>query len=218
MATIDLGKIKFVNRGTYNNSTAYTVDDVVTYTDGNVLSSYICVVNSTGNAPSSGGSAHSSWNYLAKGSAGGKTLQSKYARTNSVISSSNNYNNKSYGNNYGSGNGTQILNITITPQSNTSHFQIHYSGDHACGGNAHASSAIFHGSTRLTTTCTNNYAGDAGGMHMSAWVDTTGLSGSQQITVRCMGSVGGHTQFVNSDHSGNSKNTYCYLQVHEIED
>ena len=99
MATIDLGKIKFVNKGTYNNSTAYTVDDVVTYTDNNVLSSYICVVNSTGNAPSSGGSLHSSWNYLAKGTAGGKTLQSKYARTNSVISSSNNYNSKSYGNN-----------------------------------------------------------------------------------------------------------------------
>ena len=218
MATIDLGKIKFVNRGTYNNYTAYTVDDVVTYTDNNVLSSYICVVNSTGNAPSSGGSLHSSWNYLAKGTAGGKTLQSKYARTSSVISSNNNYNSKAYQNNYSSSNGTQILNITITPQSNTSHFQIHYSGDHSCGGNAHASSAIFHGSTRVTTTCTNNYAGDAGGMHMSAWIDTTGLSGSQQITVRNMGSNGGHTQFVNSDHSGNTKSTYAYLQVHEIED
>ena len=149
---------------------------------------------------------------------GGKTLQSKYARTNSVISSNNNYNNKNYGNNYGSTNGTQILNITITPQSSTSHFQIWYSGDHACGGNAHASSAIFHGSTRVTTTCTNNYAGDAGGMHMSAWIDTSSLSGSQQITVRNMGSQNGSTQFVNSDHSGNSKNTYCYLQVHEIED
>ena len=67
MATIDLGKIKQVWRGTYNNSTAYTVDDVVEYTDGGVLSSYICVANSTGNAPSSGGTLHSSWNYLAKG-------------------------------------------------------------------------------------------------------------------------------------------------------
>ena len=38
MATIDLGKIKQVWRGTYNNSTAYTVDDVVEYTDNNVLS------------------------------------------------------------------------------------------------------------------------------------------------------------------------------------
>ena len=62
------------------------------------------------------------------------------------------------------------------------------------------------------------YAGDAGGMHMSAGIDTTGLSGAQQITVRNMGSNGGHTQFVNSDHSGNTKSTYAYLQVHEIED
>ena len=55
-------------------------------------------------------------------------------------------------------------------------------------------------------------------MHMSAWIDTTGLSGSQTIQVRNMGSNGGHTQYVNSDHSGNNKNTYAYLQVHEIED
>ena len=51
MATIDLGKIKQVWRGTYNNSTAYTVDDLVAYTDGGVTSTYICVTNSTGNAP-----------------------------------------------------------------------------------------------------------------------------------------------------------------------
>ena len=67
MATIDLGKIKLVWRGTYNNSTAYTVDDVVEFTDGGVTSTYICVANSTGNNPSSGGTAHASWNYMAKG-------------------------------------------------------------------------------------------------------------------------------------------------------
>ena len=67
MATIDLGKIKLVWKGTYNNSTAYTVDDLVEYTDTGITSTYICVANSTGNAPSSGGSAHASWNYMAKG-------------------------------------------------------------------------------------------------------------------------------------------------------
>ena len=67
MATIDLGKIKQVWRGTYNNGTAYTVDDLVSYTDGTITSTYICVANSTGNAPSSGGTAHASWNYVAKG-------------------------------------------------------------------------------------------------------------------------------------------------------
>ena len=69
MATIDLGKVKLVWRGTYSGSFNYVPDDVVYYTDGGVSSSYICVANSTGNAPSSGGSAHASWNYLAKGQA-----------------------------------------------------------------------------------------------------------------------------------------------------
>ena len=67
MATIDLGKIKLVWRGTYNNSTAYTVDDVVEFTDSGITSTYICVANSTGNNPSSSGTAHASWNYMAKG-------------------------------------------------------------------------------------------------------------------------------------------------------
>ena len=67
MATLDLGKIKQVWRGTYNNSTAYTVDDLVEYTDSGITSTYICVANSTGNAPSSSGTAHASWNYVAKG-------------------------------------------------------------------------------------------------------------------------------------------------------
>tara|TARA_Y100001963_G_scaffold4313_2_gene5660 strand:- start:524 stop:1351 length:828 start_codon:yes stop_codon:yes gene_type:complete len=69
MATIDLGKIKLLWRGTYNNSTAYAVDDVVAYTDSGVTSSYICTAASTGNAPSSSGTAHGSWAYLAKGAA-----------------------------------------------------------------------------------------------------------------------------------------------------
>ena len=67
MATIDLGKIKLVWKGTYNNSTAYTVDDLVEFTDSGVTSAYICVANSTGNNPSTGGSAHANWNYVAKG-------------------------------------------------------------------------------------------------------------------------------------------------------
>ena len=71
MATIDLGKIKLVWRGTYNNGTAYTVDDVVQYTDSGLTSSFICTTASTGNAPSTGGSVHGSWAYLAKGGVAG---------------------------------------------------------------------------------------------------------------------------------------------------
>ena len=73
MATIDLGKIKLVFRGTYNASTAYTPDDLVAYTDSGILSTYICTTASTGNAPSSSGTAHSSWAYLAQGGSGAVT-------------------------------------------------------------------------------------------------------------------------------------------------
>ena len=53
MATIDLGKIKQVFRGTYNNATAYAVDDLVVFTDTGITSTYICTTASTGNNPSS---------------------------------------------------------------------------------------------------------------------------------------------------------------------
>ena len=69
MATIDLGKIKFNWRNEYDGSTAYVPDDCVYYADGSVTSSYICKTASTGNAPSSGGTLHASWDYLAKGQA-----------------------------------------------------------------------------------------------------------------------------------------------------
>ena len=73
MATIDLGKIKMVWRGTYAGGTAYVPDDVVEYTDTSITSTYICTAASTGNAPSSGGTAHGSWAYMAKGVAGTPT-------------------------------------------------------------------------------------------------------------------------------------------------
>ena len=69
MATIDLGKIKQVFRGTYNNATAYVPDDLVVFTDTGITSTYICTTASTGNNPSSGGTAHANWAYVAKGQA-----------------------------------------------------------------------------------------------------------------------------------------------------
>ena len=53
MATVNLGKIKLKWRGTYAGGTTYTPDDVIEYTDGSITSTYICVTESTGNAPSS---------------------------------------------------------------------------------------------------------------------------------------------------------------------
>ena len=60
MATLDLGKIKFVWRGAYSGATAYETDDVVSYQG----SSYICILNSTGNVPTNA----TYWNLLAQGS------------------------------------------------------------------------------------------------------------------------------------------------------
>ena len=145
MATIDLGKIKQVWRGTYNNSTAYTVDDLVEFTDSGITSTYICVANSTGNNPSSSGTAHASWNYVAKGVAdpipsqsgnsgkflktngsvlsfddagGGKVLQVQHMRTLNTVTITS-----------GSRQTIGGLNLAITPQTNSKvlmELEVHY--------------------------------------------------------------------------------------------
>ena len=48
MATLNLGRIKPVFQGAYNGSTAYVVDDIVTFGD----ETFICIQASTGNATS----------------------------------------------------------------------------------------------------------------------------------------------------------------------
>ena len=69
MATVDLGKISFVNKGTYAASTTYEERDVVQFTDG-ALSSYV-YINATpasGQTPSTGGTVNSShWSIFAGG-------------------------------------------------------------------------------------------------------------------------------------------------------
>ena len=62
MATIDIGKIKPVFKGAYNNSTAYVLDDIVYYNG----SSYVAKQSTTGNVPTNG----TYWEVLASGSGG----------------------------------------------------------------------------------------------------------------------------------------------------
>ena len=57
MATLNLGRIKPVFQGAYSNSTAYVVDDIVTFGD----ETFICIQASTGNATSNA----SYWTKLA---------------------------------------------------------------------------------------------------------------------------------------------------------
>ena len=57
MATINLGRVKPVFRGAYNASTAYVIDDIVTYQD----ETYIAITATTGNLPT----VTSNWTKLA---------------------------------------------------------------------------------------------------------------------------------------------------------
>ena len=54
MATVNLGKLKLKWRGTWSSGGSYTIDDVVSYTDGSVTSSYIAVASSSNQTPSTG--------------------------------------------------------------------------------------------------------------------------------------------------------------------
>jgi hypothetical protein len=59
MATVNLGNIKLNWKGAYNASTAYVIDDVVSYNG----SSYVCIAATTGNLPT----VTAKWNLMAEG-------------------------------------------------------------------------------------------------------------------------------------------------------
>lgn len=59
MATVNIGNIKFTWQGAYNSSTAYAIDDIVSYNG----SSYVCILASTGNLPTN----TTYWNVMAQG-------------------------------------------------------------------------------------------------------------------------------------------------------
>ena len=69
MATVDLGKIAFVQKGTYDNTESYAPKDVVQYTDQNETSSFVKITSTaTGQVPKTNGTLNSShWAVMAKG-------------------------------------------------------------------------------------------------------------------------------------------------------
>ena len=70
MANVDLNKISFPFKGTYNAGTSYIKNDVVAYTDEGNTSTYL-YVNSTsasGQAPSTSGTVNTTyWSQMIKG-------------------------------------------------------------------------------------------------------------------------------------------------------
>ena len=94
MATIDLGKIKQVWRGTYNSANSYSADDLVAYTDGGITSTYIAIAASDNNnqqVPSTGGTATANyWEYVAKGVVNPIPTQSSSTNGKALISDGTN--------------------------------------------------------------------------------------------------------------------------------
>ena len=77
MATLNLGRIKPVFRGAYNNSTAYVVDDIVTSSG----SSYICILASTGNAVSNA----TYWTQMSSAGTNGTDLTSTLTTQGDIV-------------------------------------------------------------------------------------------------------------------------------------
>mgnify|MGYP003132064928 FL=1 len=180
MATIDLGKIKLVNKNTWDTNATYTADDIVQYTDNGILSTYICVVSSSqGHTPSSSGTTHASWNFLAKGIAdpiptqtnhGGKALitdGSSLSWGSSKGSVINVYHFYKNGANQYSTNGSPqrvIESSTITPVSANSAF---YVIGQICGASGNdGTTSMFQYSTNNGSSWTTGLISDPAGNRM----------------------------------------------------
>ena len=77
MATLNLGRIKPVFKGAYDNSTAYVVDDIVT-SGGE---SFICILASTGNATSNA----TYWTKIAQKGTDGTDLTSTLTTQGDIL-------------------------------------------------------------------------------------------------------------------------------------
>ena len=149
----------------------------------------------------------------------GKVLQIKTASTTSLIQSSNNCGGKHFPQNVGYSDGAQVVSVSITPLSTTSHFYVWFTCASGAGGNAVAVAGIFCGVTRLNITSGNCYAADINGLAVHGTQDTTGLSGAQTIQARNLGTHDGSQHGVNGGGGGSSSNGgNATMTVMEIED
>ena len=149
----------------------------------------------------------------------GKVLQVKKATTSSIIQSSNNLGGKHFPSNRGVSNGAQVVSVSITPQSTTSHFHVWFSCSSGAGNNAVSVIGLFSGSTLLNLASANNYASDVGGISVHGVQDTTSLSGAQTVQARNLGCHDGSQHGVNAGGGGNTYNGgIATMTVMEIED
>jgi microcompartment protein CcmK/EutM len=77
MATVNLGRIKFVWQGAYSGATAYVADDVVSYNG----SSYICILASTNNLPTN----TTYWSIMSSAGTNGTDLTSTLTTQGDIV-------------------------------------------------------------------------------------------------------------------------------------
>jgi hypothetical protein len=235
MATVNLGRIKSVWRGTWATGTAYSRDDVVQ--EG--VNSYICTQAHTAGATFAGDSAN--WDLMAQGAdipsqtghsgkalvtdgntlswgSGGKLLQVKASSSTTKFSSSANLD--SYYNNNSSSQGIQMLNVSMTRVSANSRIIVWGHSSGWAAGNQSSATGLYAGTTRLAMALSNGYAGDNWNGACNANVPSS-LVGSGTVTYqyRLLGTRNGDT--VQSYYYG-STNTdmnafYTSLTVMEVE-
>lgn len=138
MATVDLGKISFTQKGNYDNSTSYAPKDVVQHTDQNETSSFVKINSTaTGQVPQTNGTINSShWAIFAKGTSLATPNQGAY-------DASTTYSKGAVVQHTDSGVTSTFLYINNTPASgqtpstsgtvNTSHWQLIAKGTDAVG-------------------------------------------------------------------------------------
>jgi len=107
----------------------------------------------------------------------------------------------------GSGNGSSVVSLTITPQqAGSSHFYVFAQACAGIGGNTMGLASLMHGNRVIGQAMGNGYAGDSGNFCINAFVSTSGLSGSQTFDFRNHGTRNGSPCYVNGNNSGQDAN------------
>lgn len=193
MATVNLGKIKLVNRGTWSSSATYTADDLVQYTDGAITSTYICVVSSSqGHTPSSSGTTHASWDFLAKGQ---EALPSQSGQSGKFLTTN--------GSALSFGTIPEADWVKLNASGSTSGASLTISG-HYDSSKYVAYKMIF----------TNLYASTSTGEIMGRLIDTSGteISGSNYFGITMDAGV---AIADNHYHQSNKSNGYNHIKLHD---
>ena len=180
MATVDLGKISFTQKGNYDNSTSYAPKDVVQHTDQNETSSFVKINSTaTGQVPQTNGTINSShWAIFAKGTSLATPNQGAY-------DASTTYSKGAVVQHTDSGVTSTFLYINNTPASgqtpstsgtvNTSHWQLIAKGTDAVGLTLQS----VHTSATLTALAGNIYPINTSSNAVTATLPSSPSTGDQ---------------------------------------